>query len=391
MLTIIALWGALAGGAQPGKLVIWTDDTRAPIFRQIGETYTAKTGIPVEVVEMRLDQIRDQTLVANPAGEGPDLMIAQHDWTGQLAASGVIGRIDLPDGIVAQFDPVTLEAFSYAGKLYGIPYAREGVALLYNKDLVPEPPSTWDALIEIAREITDPSIPRYGFIVEWHPYNFFPITAALGGYIFGKTPDGVLNICDIGLDNVGSILGAELIDLLVEEGLLPYGIQWETMTSLLTEGKAGMVITGPWTIPIAEGAAIDVGVTLIPPIGGQPARPFVSVPGVMVNAYSPNTAIIQDFLLNHFITKETMVAMYRYDPRIPAYLPAYDEIADELAYPAFAQSLTNGVPMPNIPEMGAVWSVWVDAWALIGQQKLEPYESLHEAAERLRETFGCKE
>jgi maltose-binding protein MalE len=376
--------------AQQAKLVIWADDTRTPIFREIGEVYTEATGIPVEVVEMRLDQIRDQAVIANPAGEGPDLMIAQHDWTGRLAAGGIIAELKLPENVLAQFDPVTLEAFSYGGKLYGIPYAREGVALLYNKDLVPSPPTTWDELIKIARELTDPTVPQYGFIVEYHPYNFFPIIAALEGYIFGKTPEGGLNFCDIGLDNVGSVLGAELIDWLLEEGLLPYGIQWETMTGLLTEGRAGMVITGPWTIPIARAAGINVDVALIPPIAGQPARPFVSVPGVMVNAYSPNKAIIQDFLLNHFITKDTMLIMYQYDPRIPAYLPAYEEIAGELAYPAFAKSLANGVPMPNVPEMGTVWSFWVDAWELIGKQELEPWEALHQAAELLRETLGCK-
>lgn len=380
-----------ANAAESGKLIIWADDTRTPIFREIGEAYTEAVGVPVEVVEMAMDDIREQSIIAAPAGEGPDIIVGAHDWIGKLVLNGIIAELELPKDVLDQFDPVTLEGMSYGGKLYGVPYAREGVALLYNKSLVPEPPATWDELIQIARELTDPTVPQYGFIVEYpFPYNCFPILSALGGYVFGKTPEGGLNIYDIGLDTTGMILGAELIDWLIEEGLMPAEVPWETMTSLLSEGRVGMVITGPWSISIAKGGGIDVGVAPIPLIAGQHPRPFVGVPGVMVSAYSPNMAIVRDFLLNHFITKDIQLLMYNRDPRIPAYLPAYKEVADDPILRGFAESLKYGLPMANIPEMSAVWAVWADAMELIGNQKLEPSEALRQAAEQIRETLRRK-
>jgi ABC-type glycerol-3-phosphate transport system substrate-binding protein len=126
------LVAGLAFAATPGKILIWADDTRAPVFREIGKTYTEKTGIPVEVVEIPFGQIRDQFVTAAPTGEGPDIIIGAHDWVGELAASGLLAEILLPEELKAKFDAVSLEAFTY-GKLYGLPYAREGVGLLYNK------------------------------------------------------------------------------------------------------------------------------------------------------------------------------------------------------------------------------------------------------------------
>ena len=102
-----------AFAATPGKILIWADDTRAPVFREIGKTYTEKTGIPVEVVEIPFGQIRDQFVTAAPTGEGPDIIIGAHDWVGELAASGLLAEILLPEELKAKFDAVSLEAFTY--------------------------------------------------------------------------------------------------------------------------------------------------------------------------------------------------------------------------------------------------------------------------------------
>ena len=371
---------------EEGKIVIWADDTRAPIFKEIAKGYTELTGIEVDVFEMTMDDITSQVVTASPAGEGPDLIVGAHDWIGRLVLNGTIAPIDLPEEVLESFDAVTIDAMSYGGKLYGVPYCREGVALLYNKDLVPEPPETWEELVEIARSLTDTSIPQYGFLVEFpFPYNCFPVLSALGGYVFGKNPDGSLNRYDIGLDSTGMILGATLIDELIEEDLMPQQVPWETMTGLLGEGRVGMVIPGPWSISIAKNGGVNVGVAPIPDICGQKPKPFVGVSGLMVNAYSPNKALIQDFLLNHYISKDVMLKIFEMDPRPPAYLPAFEQVKDDPIMSAFAESISHGVAMPNIPEMNLIWNVWTEAMTMIGNQSMEPFEALKEADTKLEE------
>lgn len=390
LLVVLAVLGVGALAAEPGKILIWADDTRAPVFRTIGEAYTKATGIPVEVVETPFGSIRDQFTTAAPTGEGPDIIIGAHDWVGELAANGLLAEILLPPELAELFDKVSLEAFTYAG-LYGLPYAREGVGLLYNKALVPELPATFEELVELARKLTDPTLPQYGFVVQNpDPYHEFPFLSALGGYIFGYDEEGKLNPCDVGLDSPGAIAGAEILDSLFEEGLIPAGLDWDTWTSLFTEGRIAMVITGPWFVGRAKAAGIDIGVAPIPPIQGKTPKPFVGVQGVMVNAFSPNLALVYDFLFNYFATKETMLALYAKDPRIPAFLPAYEEVAEDPILRGFAESIANGVPMPNIPQMSAVWGAWSDAMSMIGNQQLEPAEALKQAADNIRATLGCK-
>lgn len=390
VLVVLAALGFWALAAEPGKILIWADDTRAPVFREIGEAYTKATGIPVEVVEIPFGSIRDQFITAAPTGEGPDLIIGAHDWVGELAASGLLAPIELPAELKEKFDPVSLEAFVY-GKLYGLPYAREGVGLLYNKALVPELPATFEELIELARKLTDPTLPRYGFVVQNpDPYHEFPFLSALGGYIFGYDKEGKLNPCDVGLDSPGAIAGAEILQSLFAEGLIPAGLDWDTWTSLFTEGRIAMVITGPWFVGRAKAAGINIGVGPIPPIQGHKPKPFVGVQGVMVSAFSPNLVLVYDFLFNFFATKETMLALYQRDPRIPAFLPAYEEVAADPILAGFAESIANGVPMPNIPQMSAVWGAWSDAMSLIGNLKLTPAEALKQAADNIRATLGCK-
>ncbi len=97
-------------------LVIWADDTRAPVLEPIASEFGDTEGITVQVVEVPFDQIRDQLSIAGPAGEGPDIVTGAHDWLGELVSNGVVAPIDLgPDAEL--YAPVAIEAFTYDGAL----------------------------------------------------------------------------------------------------------------------------------------------------------------------------------------------------------------------------------------------------------------------------------
>ena len=102
-------------------LRIWADEQRAPVLTELGAQFQAEYN--VEVVVENISGIRDQFLVAAPAGEGPDIIVIAHDQLPALTESGLIAELDL-GAKAADFDPETLKAYSYEGKLYGMPYAR---------------------------------------------------------------------------------------------------------------------------------------------------------------------------------------------------------------------------------------------------------------------------
>jgi maltose-binding protein MalE len=50
---------------------------------------------------------------------------------------------------------------------------------------------------------------------------------------------------------------------------------------------------------------------------------------------------------------------------------------------AIMQIGENADPMPNIPEMNAVWGAWGDAMELISTQKMDPKEALDNAQKQI--------
>lgn len=390
LLVLVMLMGlvSIASASEAGKLLIWCDETRAPVLEEAGKDFTALYGVPVEVQEVGFGDIRGKLTTAAPVGEGADLIIGPHDWIGELIENGLLEPISLFGELRSKFVPVSLDAFTYGGKLYGLPYATESVALFYNKDLVPEPPATFEELITIAKGLTNREEGRYGFLIQTpDPYHLFPLLSATGGYVFGENPDGTTNPLDIGLANEGSIRGANLLLRLIEEGIEVPGADYQTVTGLFNEGKLGMMIAGPWTLGGIKEAGINYGITKIPTIDGQVAKPFVGVQGFMISAFSENKLLARTFLTEFIATKDVMLKLYERATRPPAFLPALEEVSTNPDIQGIAISAADGIPMPKIPEMASVWGAWSDAIELIVNQKLEPDQAMKNAAEQIKKTI----
>lgn len=372
-----------AAGEGEVALTIWADDTRAPVLSALGAAFEEQYGLRVVVTEKAFDNIRDDFKVAAPTGEGPDIIIGAHDWLGELVENGLLAGIELGEKD-ALFLPAAVQAFVYDGVLYGLPYATENVAFVYNTDLVTDVPTTWTEVAELAAELEESGAVEQGFIIqETDPYHFFPIQTAFGGYIFGLTEEGY-NPDDIGLDSEGSIAAATWLDTMYKEGHLVSGsaIDYDLMHAAFTNGEAAMMITGPWALPMIRESGIPYAVTNLPG-ETQEAQPFLGVQGFMVSAFSDDILLAQTFLLEFVATEETMQAIFDADPRPSAFLPVRDAITDE-DIAAFAEAGTTGLAMPAIPEMSAVWSAWGDALQLIAQQTVAPDEAFENAAEQVR-------
>jgi maltose-binding protein MalE len=109
----------------------------------------------------------------------------------------------------------------------------------------------------------------------------------------------------------------------------------------------------------------------------------LGVQGFMVSAFSDDVLLAQTFLQEFVATDETMQAIFEADPRPSAYLPVREAIEDE-DIAAFAEAGAEGLPMPAIPEMSAVWTSWGNAMQLVGQQAEAPDAAFTDAAEQIR-------
>jgi arabinogalactan oligomer / maltooligosaccharide transport system substrate-binding protein len=373
--------------AQGTTLVVWADATRAPVILALADQVEADLGITLEVVEMGFGDIRDQLLVAGPVGEGPDVLIGAHDWLGQLVVNGAVVPIELGD-LASEFSPVALEAFTYDGQLYGVPYGVENVALIRNVDLVPEAPTTWQEVKTISEELQASGEAQYGFLVRSGDfYHVYPIITAFGGYVFGTNENGSYNPADVGLATPGGEAAAEWFGEMYAAGLTPTNVGDDESFALFEEGQAAMFITGPWWIDRIKETGINYSIDPLPGAEGglEAGRPFLGVQGFMISAFSENQLLAEIFLTEYVASTELMQSLFDGDPRGPAWLAVDTSGNPDVG--AFAAAGTNGYSMPAIPEMSAVWSAAGNAITLIGQG--EPaVETFQNAQAQIDEAIG---
>ncbi|HMM28474.1 MAG: maltose ABC transporter substrate-binding protein [Chloroflexota bacterium] len=376
--------------AQGQTLTIWADLNRAPILEAVAPEFTDEYGVEVVIQQLAFGDIRDQFIIAGPAGEGPDIFIGAHDWIGELVASGLLSPIDL--GANAEsFLPAAIDAFTYEGELYGMPYSAESVGFFRNPELVPDAPETWDDVRAISEELVGAGTAPYGYVIQENdPFHLFPLMTAFGGYVFGFEEGVGYDPQDVGIDSEGAIAALEWLDGMVEDGLTPDGLDYDSMHALFESGEAAMMVSGPWAVERIKASGVPFEISEIPAGPAGPARPFLSVQGFMVSAFSQDPQLAQIFLNEFVATDDVMLALYEGEPRPPAWMPILEEIEDPLLA-AFGESAVNGIPMPAIPEMSAVWTAWGNAMQLVIQQQLEPADALADAAEQIRAAIAGEE
>jgi maltose/maltodextrin transport system substrate-binding protein/arabinogalactan oligomer/maltooligosaccharide transport system substrate-binding protein len=369
--------------APSATLRIWADDTRTPILQGLADQFLADYNVQLVVEDLGVVQdIRSQVLIAVPAGEGPDIYIGVHDWLGALVESGLAAPIDLGDK-AAEFVPSTLDAFTYTdGLLYGVPYATENLGFFYNTDLVPEPPTTWDQVLEIGRTLKAAGTVQYAIAIGGDPgYNSLPMQTAFGGYVFGRDESGAWNPDDIGLASEGEIAAVTWMRQAVEEGLMPETTDYDTNHSLFETGQIPFLMAGPWALDRIRASGVPYAVATSFPDSGVP---FLGVQGFFVNPYSENVLLAQAFLTDYIATDEVMQELQETGNR-PSAFTSVLAMEDDPDLAAMGQAGVEAMPMPNIPEMGSVWGAWNAGItiAITGQET--PEVAMTDATQQIRD------
>jgi arabinogalactan oligomer / maltooligosaccharide transport system substrate-binding protein len=368
--------------AEPvATLKIWADDTRTPVLLELADDFLAEYNVELVVEDLgRVQDIRAPIITAAPAGEGPDIFIGVHDWLGGLVDSGLVTPIDLGDKR-DEFVELALDAFTYTdGNLYGVPYATENLGLFYNTELVPEPPTTWAELLEIGRELKAEGTVDYAIAIAGGAgYNSLPIQTSFGGYVFGVDENGAWNPDDVGLDSEGMIEAVTWMTEAAEEGLMSTSFDIENARQLFETGKIPFIMDGPWDLERFRTAGVPFALAPFPEDGAA----FLGVQGFMVNAFSENILLAQAFLTEYVATEEFMQQMLDLELR-PSAFKSVLATMDDPDLVAMGEAGTNAIPMPNIPEMGSVWSAWDNGILLAVTGEQTPEEAMTDAAGQVR-------
>lgn len=363
-----------AAQATGQGLTVWVDANREAAFKKAAEAYKNATGNDVELVVKDNDQMRTEFSTQVPTGQGPDIAFGANDWIGEFVNNGLVAPVELGDK-AGDFSEGSVAAFTFDGQVYGVPYAVENLAIIRNADLVDATPATFDEMIEKGKAAGT----EYPFVIqvgdEGDPYTMYPFQSSFTGPVFEQKADGsyTSNL------SIGGAEGEAFAKWLQEkgnEGVISPSISYDVAVDAFKNGKSPYILGGPWMLADFEG--MNIAVDPIPSAGPNKGVPFLGVQGGFISAKSENALLANDFLVNYVGSQEVQDELFTIGNRLPALTASADKAAADPLMAGFKAASEGGFPMPNIPEMGAVWTFWgkTEAQILNGSDPAETWNKM---------------
>lgn len=369
--TTITVWHAYRGKEESA-------------LKKVVDTFNQKGGeLEIKLLGIPYDAFADKITAAIPRDKGPDLFIFAHDRIGDWAARQVIEPVDfwLTDDLKKAYLPPTLDALKYDDAVYGLPMAFKMVALYYNPDLVPTAPTTTDELIAAAKKATDAGKKQFGLVYE--NANFYYQLAWLqgfGGKVFSNRGKPRLGSDEV----VASLEFARA--LAKDHGIMPEEISGTLVTSLFNQGKAGMVISGPWFMgEIAKGTRFEVATLPTISANGQKARPALTAEAIIMSAKCQSKK--EAFEVMQYLTGAEAGLIMATEGRQPvARAEVYDDpkVKGDKVLGVFRRQLQSATPMPNSPAMLMVWSPMTTAMNKVINGSTPPADAAKEAQAEIK-------
>ncbi|MEC5163187.1 MULTISPECIES: maltose/maltodextrin ABC transporter substrate-binding protein MalE [unclassified Janthinobacterium] len=372
----------LAHAGEAGTLLIWINgDKGYKGLAKVGEEFTKKTGVKVVVEHPEDAPTKFQQAAA--AGKGPDIWVWPHDRIGAWIDSGLLQPLTPSKEARNAILPLAWAAFTVGGKTWGYPMSIEAVSLVYNKDLVPNPPKTFEELAALDKKLAAKG--KKAILWDYtNTYFSWPLLAAGGATAFDLKADGHYDAAKTGVNSASATAGVDAIMNLINSGAMPKGAGYADMEAGFNQGKVAMMINGPWSWDNARKSKINFGVANIPTVGGKAASPFIGVLGAMISKASPNKEIATEFLENHMLAIDGLKTINADVPLgTPANKALFAELKTNANIQATMESAQAGRPMPNNPEMGRFWSSMKSALENITQGRQGTKEGLDAAAKRI--------
>ncbi len=202
------------------------------------------------------------------------------EWTGQDRAEVEEGTLEGP-----------LETARYEDKLYGAPKHTNVQLLWYRKDLVPEPPASWDEMISTAQRLKEQGKP-YQVLATGAQYEglvvlYNSLVASAGGNILSE--DGTESVVD-----EGAVRALEVLKNFATSGVTSPSFSNATEDPMRLEfqaGKGAFQINWPFVYPAMQEAnpelAEQVAWARVPGVDADtPGRMTIGGINLAVSAYS---------------------------------------------------------------------------------------------------------
>jgi len=382
-ISIVFFVSLLLSGCQqkrdPKRIVIWHQmrvEDRMMMEEQLRHFTALHPGVSTELIFKETEELRSGFIVAAIAGQGPDLVYGPADQVGPFEVMGIIKPLE------GMFEKEYLDSFIpqavtfYKGHLYQLAdKLGNHLTLIYNKDMLPSPPTTDVELIESGKSLTkdldgDGRTDQYGLAWNYtEPYFFIPFMTGFGGWVL--TDKGYPT-----LDSKGTINGLKFIqDLRDKYKIIPNEADYNIADALFKDGKSAMIINGDWSWSGYRKAGINFGVAPLPRISstGLWCAPMVSPRGFCMNSSvaSDKEALVIELLKflmqpdNQLRAAQELWSMPTRKQVVQSEFVRTNEILHNSAL-----QIERGRLLPMVPELRAIWDAMRPSYqAVLGGSK----------------------
>jgi multiple sugar transport system substrate-binding protein len=359
-----ALLGAAGcGGGQQGggptELIFTASPDSTGTARRLVERFNEQNKGKYRVVYregnadtgQRFDQLRTEM---QAGGKNMDVILGDVIWTAQLAANDWI--VDLSNRFSEserrKFLPGSIEAITYEGKTWGVPWFTDTGLLYYREDLLEqsgfsEGPATWEELKEMALKVKQDAGTRYGYAFQGANYeggvvNGLEFIWTHGGEVLDpQDPNKVL------IDSPNAIAGLETERSMIADGIAPEAIATyheDESAGIFQNGDAVFLRNWPYVYALlgdpaeSEVKPEQVGVSDLPSADGQPGNGAVGDQPLYINAFSENQDAAWEFI--KFLSAPEQQKLRAIDG---SYLPTLKGLYDD-------QEIRETVPVVGLAE-----------------------------------------
>lgn len=319
------------GAANTGEKVVlrfanWASaeqSTRENIEKVIADFEASHPGVTIENIAIPFDQVRQQLITMAAGGNPPDVAQLSGPWSQELGPLGVLRDLhefttpaELADNWAGG-----LQAGTYEGKLYAIPFGLSPHGLWYNKKLLAQagysaPPQTMDELNDMMagmRRSLPPEVYPIGVDttkIDYALVGFWPWLLTYGarpmynGEMNFNTPD--------------TRQAFAWLQMIAQNGYTPLGQQIKEERELMAKGQIVMKLDGPYTVgilrslnPALAGQAFydTFGVTTVP-LGDvdQPVT-LADIHQLGISTQTEHPALAWEFV-QHLVSSDISIEAY---------------------------------------------------------------------------------
>ncbi len=390
---IVFKHGKIAGDPEPFERLLKKFEDENPGIK-----------IKDEILPASTDE-QHQFYVINLEGKSSDFDVLSMDviWVPEFARAGWLRDIShlLPEDERSEFFPGPMQAVTYKGRVYAIPWYIDAGLLYYRKDLLQKygfsPPKTWQELVGIAQHITAKEPGLYGFI--WQGRQYEGLVCNVLEYFWSNGGDVLWDGMPV-INNPENIYAIQFMrDLIIKYKITPPLVTTaieEPTRHIFGNSRALFMRNWPyaWNIFEREGSAIkgEVGVSTLPSFPNKDSASTLGGWQLGINKYSKNPKAAERLIrfLASPESQKTLALTIGYKPTRKSLYKDDDLIREQPFITGLYDVFMKARPRPVTPYYMMITQVMQAEFSSAISGIKTPEEALNSAQKQIEHILGAE-